>query len=225
MKNTITKHPYLLLIVPLVLAYFANNSYGFVFKAGVPGSCIIIIAFLYRKVLKTTPDILYVFGAFFFSILGDWFLSNKGDSFSMFSVGIGLYLIAHIGYMGFALMNGRIHKIFTFVILSGYLLFFYFLLYPAIDDTILMIATLLYSLISCFSIGAAAGMKLKPFVKWAYFLGVALVLFSDTIIAFYEFVGYRELNFLILPTYYAAHMAVTLALIKRRLDTKIRTRI
>lgn len=215
MKNTFFKSSMFLLLIPLVLAYFADNGYGFFFKAAVPGSCAIVLAILYRKKIKIRPDIWSVIGAFIFSIAGDWFLSNKGNSFIMFSVGIGLYLIAHIGYMGFALLNGRIHKIFTAVILTGYLLFFFFRLFPAIDNTVLMIVTLLYSLISCFSIGAAAGIKLKPLVKWAYFLGVALVLFSDTIIALYEFTGYRELNFLILPTYYAAHIAVTFALIQR----------
>ncbi len=215
MKDLLKKRMYLLLIVPIILSYFANNSYGFFFKAAVPGSCAVILAILYRKKLKTSPDIWFLIGAFVFSIAGDWFLSNKGDSFMMFSAGIGLYLIAHLGYMGFALLNGRIHKIFTAVLLSGYLLFFFLRLFPAIDDTVLMVATLLYLLISCFSLGAAAGTNLNFIVKWGYFLGVALVLFSDTIIALYEFTGYRELNSLILPTYYAAHIVVTFALITR----------
>ncbi len=210
-----TKRPYLLLIIPIVLAYFAYKGYGFVFKAAVPGSCILILAFIYRKFLKATPDIWYVFTAFFFSIAGDWFLSNKGDSFIMFSVGIGLYFIAHVGYMGFALLNGRIHKLFTAILLSGYLLFFFLLLFPAIDNTLLLIATLLYLLVSCFSIGAAFGINLHPVVRWSYFFGVSLVLFSDTLIALYEYLGYREFNFLILPTYYAAHIVVTFALMQR----------
>lgn len=219
------KYPYLLLIIPMVLAYFANNGYGFIFKAAVPGSCIIILVFLCRKFLGIAVDLWYVFAAFFFSIGGDWFLSNKADSFMIFSLGIGLYLIAHIGYMGFALLNGRIHRTFTSIILIGYLLFFFFFLFPFIDDTVLMIATFLYLLISCFSIGAAAGIKLRPVVKWAYFIGVALVLFSDTIIALYEFIGYRELNFLILPTYYGAHITITFALIKRGALTKRKSAI
>lgn len=215
MKNSISKTSYLLLLIPLVLAYFADNGYGFFFKAAVPGSCAIILAILYRKKLNTSPYIWFVIGAFVFSIAGDWFLSNKGDSFMMFSSGIGLYLIAHLGYMGFALLNGRIHKTFTIVLLAGYLLFFFLRLFHAIDDTVLMIATLLYLLISCFSLGAAVGTNLSFIVKWSYFLGVTLVLFSDTIIALYEFTGYRELNFLILPTYYAAHISVTFALLRK----------
>jgi uncharacterized membrane protein YhhN len=210
------KKPYLLLILPLLLAVFAVAGYGFFFKAAVPGSCAIILALLFRKQLKTVPDIWFVVAAFLFSIAGDWFLSNKGDSFMMFSAGIGLFLFAHVGYLWFALRNGRMAKLFTVILLAGYLLFFFVKLYPAIDDTVLLVAVLLYLLISCFSLGAAFGIKLAPVVKWSYFVGVTLVLLSDTIIALNEFTSYGALNFLILPTYYAAHMSITFALIRRK---------
>jgi uncharacterized membrane protein YhhN len=209
------KKPYFLLFIPLVLAILAVAGYGFFFQAAVPGSCAIILAILFRKQLKTVPDIWFVIAAFLFSIAGDWFLSNKGDSFMMFSAGIGLYLLAHVGYLWFALKNGRLHTLFTIVLLAGYLLFFFVKLYPAMDDTILLIAVLLYLLISCFSLGAAFGIKLPPVIKWSYFAGVILVLLSDSIIALNEFTSYGALNFLILPTYYAAHMSITFALIRR----------
>ena len=209
------KKAYLTLLIPLVLAILAVSGYGFFFKAAVPGSCALILLFLYQKQLKAMPDIWFVIAAFLFSIAGDWFLSNKGDSFMMFSAGIGLYLLAHVGYLWFALQNGRMAKLFTIVLLAGYLLFFFVKLYPALDDTVLLLAVLLYLLISCFSLGAAFGIKLPPIVKWSYFAGVTLVLLSDTIIALNEFTSYSALNFLILPTYYAAHMSITYALIKR----------
>lgn len=209
------KRYYILLLIPLVLAIFAIAGYGFFFKVAVPGSCAIILLILFRKQLKTLPDIWFVIAAFLFSIAGDWFLSNKGESFMMFSAGIGLYLFAHLGYLWFAMRNGRIHKLFTIVLLAGYLLFFFVKLYPALDDTILLIAVLLYLLISCFSLGAAFGIQLPPVIKWSYFAGVTLVLFSDTIIALNEFASFDALNFLILPTYYAAHISITYAVIRR----------
>ena len=215
MKNLLTNKAYFLLIIPAILAYFAKSGYGFGYKAAVTISCMLILALVYRKNIKRTPDLWYIFAAFLFSIIGDWFLSNKGDSFTMFSAGIGLYFVAHVGYLLFALANGRLYKIFTLVFLVGYLLFFFLRIFPSMDNIILIVVTFLYLLISCFSLGAAAGVKLNPIVKWIYFSGVALILFSDTIIALHEFTGYRELNFLILPTYYLAHIAVTLALIQR----------
>jgi len=209
------KKPYSLLIIPVVLAILAVAGFGFFFKAAVPGSCAIILVYLFRNKLRSLPDIWFVVAAFLFSIAGDWFLSNKGDSFMMFSAGIGLYLMAHAGYLWFALKNGRLPVLFTMVVLAGYLLFFFVKLYPALDDTVLLIAVLLYLLISCISLGAAFGIKLAPIIKWTYFAGVTLVLLSDTIIALNEFTSYSALNALILPTYYAAHISITYALIKR----------
>ncbi len=215
------KRPYLLLLIPLVLAILAVAGFGFFFKAAVPGSCILILVFLFRNKLKSEPDIWFVLAALLFSIAGDWFLSNKGESFVMFSAGIGLYLIAHVGYLWFALRNGKLHKLFTILVLSGFLLFFILKLYPAIDDTVLMIAVLIYLLISCFSLGAAFGISLQPVVKWSYFAGVTLILLSDTIISLNEFTSYTALNSLILPTYYAAHISITFALIKRLRSAEI----
>mgnify|MGYP001822544423 CR=1 FL=1 len=166
------------------------------------------------------PDIWFVIAAFLFSIGGDWFLSHKGDSFMMFSAGIGLYLFAHAGYLWFALKNGRLARLFTLILLAGYLLFFFIKLFPALDDTVLLIAVLLYLLISCISLGAAMGIRLTPSVKWSYFAGVTLVLLSDTIIALSEFTSYSALDFLILPTYYAAHMSITFALLRRGVTTR-----
>jgi hypothetical protein len=207
--------PYYLLLIPLVLAFFAAAGYGFFFKAAVTGSCIAILLFLYRNLLKRMPDIWFVIAAFFLSIAGDWFLSNKGDSLMTFSAGIGFYFMAHVGYLWFAMRNGRIHKLFTVIVVAGFLLFFYLKLLPAIDDIVLLNAVLIYLLISCFSLGAAFGIRISPVVRWSYFAGISLILFSDTIIALTEFTSYSALNFLILPTYYAAHITLTLALIRR----------
>lgn len=215
MGKSIFKFLYFLLIIPLVLAYFAKSGYGFVFKAGVTGSCILIIVFLHRKVLSTIPDLWFVLGAFFFSIIGDWFLSNKGNSYIMFSLGVGFFFLAHAGYLLFALANGKLHKLFTLVFLSGFLVFFFLCMFPNINNNVLLISTFFYLLISCFSLGAAFGIKLRPIVKWAYFSGVGLILFSDTIIALFEFTNYRELNYLILPTYYAAHIIITFSIMQR----------
>jgi len=114
------KRSYFLLFIPLVLAYFAVADYGFFFKAAVPGSCALILLFLFRQRIKSLPDIWFILAAFLFSMAGDWYLSNKGDSFMMFSAGIGLYLLAHVGYLWFALLNGRLHKLFTLILPTYY---------------------------------------------------------------------------------------------------------
>lgn len=215
LTNMSLKNPYLLLLVPIGFSILAYTGYGFEFQLAVAASSIVIIALVYRNQIKSFKDTFYIIGALVFSMGGDWFLSNKGDSSIMFAAGIGLFFFAHLGYLIFALINGGINKTLAISLLVGYVLFFIFVLTPAIDENILLISTLIYLLISCVSVGAAAGTKFPKVVKWAYFSGIAFVLISDTIIAFKEFLAYDELNFLILPTYYAAHICITFALIAR----------
>ncbi|WP_162304565.1 lysoplasmalogenase family protein [Maribellus luteus] len=213
MKQQKTNLKYLWLIIPLIISYFAYKGYGFEYKAGVTISCLGLIAFSYWNKLKSSRNVLFVIAAFVFSIIGDWFLSHKGDSFIMFSAGIGFYFLAHAGYMVYALVNGRLKIGLAVFLLIAYLLLFAFVLYPAINDTLLLVVVFVYLLISCFAVAAAAGTRLPAFSKWAYFSGIVLILFSDTIIAFMEFTTYQDLNFLILPTYYAAHIVITFSLL------------
>ena len=206
---------YFLLIIPAVLAVLALNGFGFLFKSGTAGAGIFILIFVYFKRLQYSMDVWMIIGAFLFSIAGDWFLSNmKGDS-GMFVTGIALFFVSHIGYLSFALMNGKIKWTFTGILLAGYLLFFVLKLYPSFDNSILMAAALIYLLISCFSLGAALGIDAKPSVRLSYIFGIALILFSDTIISFKEFVDYNRLNGLILPTYYLAHITITFSLMMK----------
>ena len=150
-----------------------------------------------------------------FSIAGDWFLSNMDGDPMMFSKGIVLFFLAHVGYLMFALFNGRIGWKLTGIILAAFLVFYFLVLYPSINDTVLKLAVLIYLLISCLSMGAAMGIKSDPLVKWAYAFGIFLILFSDTIISLKEFLGYNILNFIILPTYYLAHISITFSLIRK----------
>lgn len=206
-----------MLLIPIISAVMALLSHDFGYKAGVAGAGIVILLILYYSQSGQSRDVWMIIGAFLFSIAGDWFLSNRHGDVMMFIAGIVLFFFAHMGYLLFALQNGRINCTFTIVLLVGYLLFFFLKLYPSIDNKMLMMATLVYLLISCFSLGAAMGIKAVPIIKWAYVFGIIMVLFSDTIIAFKEFANFRPLSFLILPTYYLAQISVTFSLIRRYL--------
>ncbi len=208
---------YLLLIVPIVSALMALNHFGFFFKSGSAGAGILILLLLYFRQLPKAKDIIFLMSAFLFSIVGDWFLSNRHGDANMFVYGIAFYFLAHFGYLLYAMLNGGFSRIFTLALLGAFLLFFAFVLYPSIDNKVLMAAVLVYLVISCLSLGAAVGLKSSGLEKWAYVFGVFLILLSDTIIAFKEFVGYRDLDYLILPTYYLAHISITLSLIRRKI--------
>lgn len=207
---------YGLLLIPAISAIMALQHFGFVFKSGTAGFGILILLFLYFKKLPQAKDILMLMAAFAFSIAGDWYLSNMHGSANMFVAGIAFYFLAHLGYLFYALLNGKVKWKFSLILLAAYLVFFFLELFPTFNDSILMSAALIYLVISCFSLGAAVGLGGNSVSKWAYVFGIFLILFSDTIIAYKEFVGFKELNFLILPTYYLAHISIVFSLTRRR---------
>lgn len=206
---------YGLLLVALILSILGVTTGNFIFKSGSAAIGIITIVILNFNRNSIAKDTLMILAAFVFSILGDWHLSNMNGDGLMFVKGIALFFVAHIGYLLYALMNGKIKWKFTVLLLIAYLIFFYLKLYPSFTDTTLMIATLIYLLISCISLGASIGIKGESIVKRAFVFGIFLILLSDTIISFKEFLKYDALNFLILPTYYLAHIVITYALIKK----------
>ncbi len=211
------KWTYGLLVIPVLSAILALAYHDFAFKAGVAGSGIVLLGIVYRKDLGIRKDIWAIVAAFLFSIAGDWFLSNRHGDTTRFIAGIALFFVAHVGYLSYAFMNGRLNRTLTVILLAGYLIFFGLILYPSIDDKPLLFAVFVYILISCISLGAAGGIKAAPMVKWVYFFGISMVVFSDTIIAFREFTAYDQLSWLILPTYYLAQISVTLSLMIRRI--------
>ena len=212
---------YGLLSISLILAVMALITSNFIFKSGTAGIGILILSILYFTDAKPSKDTWFIIGAFVFSIAGDWFLSHMNGDLTMFSKGIALFFLAHIGYLLFAVINGKINWKFTGFLLLIYLSFFFIILYPAITDKTLMLATLIYLLVSCLSLGAAIGIKADPIIKWTYVFGIFLILFSDTIISLTEFLGYKALDFLILPTYYLAHISITFSLIRKASTSKI----
>ncbi|MGB5271119.1 MAG: lysoplasmalogenase [Eudoraea sp.] len=206
---------YSLLLFAVLSAIMALNTSEFFYKSGSAGVGIVILIILNFRKTKQPNDTWMIIGAFLFSIAGDWFMSNKLGDPMMFSKGIALFFIAHAGYLGFALLNGKIKWRFTLLILMAYLVFFFLLLYPSIDDKVLMYAALVYLLISCLTFGASFGINGDTGFKWTYVFGIFLIVFSDTIIALTEFLGYTKLDFMILPTYYLAHISITFSLIRR----------
>lgn len=203
------------LIIPAITAILANQTDFLPFKMGVPLLCSLILLLLFRSALTQQRDIWFIVAAFVFSAIGDYFLSNKSGNELFFVVGIGFYFVAHLGYLGFAWRNGRLHTLTLALLLLIFLPYYFLLLNPAISDTILTTAVFLYLLISCLALAVAAGNTLPPAARWAFISGIALIVLSDTIISFNEFLGYRNLNGLILPTYYLAHLAVSTAVILR----------
>ena len=205
-----------LLLLPLAVGVAATQTDYLPFKMAVPGLCALILLWAYQGQSAYRLDVTAIVLAFVFSLVGDYFLSNKSGNEIYFVVGIGMYFVAHLGYLAYAWRNGRVHRVVLGVLLLGYLIYYFVSLNPAIDDAVLSGAVLLYLLISCLALATAAGMTLPAEQKWLYVFGIAMVVLSDTAISFNEFLGVRTFNWLILPTYYLAHLTVSLSLLRRR---------
>jgi uncharacterized membrane protein YhhN len=183
----------------------------FFFRAGVSFSCAVIVCLASGQALRRTK--WYVIAGLVVSVFGDWFMVNRGGNSTLFIYAIGLFFIAHVCFCSFCIVNGRIDKGVLLALLTGYLPFFFVELRPALTQTPLFAAVMAYLLVSCLSLSAAAGLRLPAVVRATYMLGIALFVFSDTIIALRSFTPYRgDLNSLILPTYFASHVVIALAL-------------
>lgn len=209
MRTKVRAGYYVLFIAQVATAILALYSGDFLFKSGSAGIGALIILLLSSRKAFRTPDLWLVAGAFVFSIIGDYFLSHRNGVLMMFVYGIFFFFLAHLGYLAYSLFNGKIKWLLTGVLCAGYIIFFFTALYENIADPLLMWAALAYLFVSCFSLGAAWGLSQNVWVKWGYITGIGLILFSDTLIAFREFMEYGRWDFLVLPTYYLAHIVIT----------------
>jgi hypothetical protein len=205
------KYRSLLIIIPAICAILALNGAGTIFRIGVAASSMIVLLIAYN--VKIRKEIWIFIAALFFSIIGDWFLGHRNGIPARFIYGILFFFIGHAGFLWFSLKNGKINLWVLALLLAGYLVLFFVMIYPNIDGAILMVAVLAYLLISCLSLAAATGLRFPVLPRNLFVAGIASIVFSDTIIAFSEFAGYREYNWLIMPTYYLSHILMTLALI------------
>ena len=203
------------LVLPVLVAVGALWTGALPLKMGVPLSCAVLLSALFVAGRICHGDVVWVVAAFVFSAAGDYFLSNKRGREDYFVIGIGLFLIAHFGYLTTAWLNGRVHRPVLMLLVAGFGGYYAAWLYPAIEGTVLAAAVLAYLLVSCLVMAVAAGLRWAPDLKVWYVLGIALIVVSDTIISLNEFLGIRSFNWLILPTYYLAHLAVTFGLIRR----------
>ena len=193
-----------LLVIPILFIISAVMGHGFFFRAGVSLSCAAIVWLTVGREIGQTK--WWVIAGLVVSVIGDWFMVH-----SNLMLGIGVFFIAHACFCVFCLLNGRIHRGLLFGLLTYYLAFFFVVL--QIPQPALFAAVFAYLLMSCVSLSAAAGLRLPAMVRGTYVIGIALFVFSDTLIALRLFAEYRDLNFLVLPTYFASHMVITLALV------------
>lgn len=187
-----------LILIPIAFTLLQLKSNKYIFSALTTLSCAAIAAL-------NSPIMAL---ALFVSFIGDYFMAHKGSKEWMYLLGIVGFLLGHAVFIAHALLravntqSGLIIGAALVLCLTPYLLLRVIRKVPKL----LQIPVMLYTFISIAGL-ACAVMTGNPL----YILGIAMLLFSDTMIAENDFVGNTKAGPLILPTYYLCHILVALS--------------
>lgn len=210
---------YILLLFPLgAMACYLWGG-GFLCRSATTLLCLAIVALAGLRRPRLT-GIGWLAGALALSFCGDYVLGHWGGSFEGFVAGVGLFLLAHLGYAAFCLALGRFHWRVAAVLLAVFGTYYVVLLHPAIGDAVTSAAVFAYIVVSCLSMAAAAGLgrgRILP--RWTCILfmaGIASLLFSDLLIAQKRFLHDGTLYMLMMPTYFASQILVAAAILHLR---------
>ncbi len=207
-----------LLVLPGAAAGLALWTGHLPFKLAVPCLCaLILVEAMRRDAAARGAAIWAVVAAFGMSMVGDYFLSSRRGHSHYFEAGIAAFLVAHLGFLRYSLAHGRLDWRALGLLLTVFVAYFGLALAPAIESRVLWAAVLAYLAVSCIGLAAAVGLKQPGRVKGLYVAGISLIVFSDTLISFSEFLHWRALNAWILPTYYLAHLCITASVLLARL--------
>ena len=171
--------------------------------------------------LPTAPVLA---AALFISCIGDYFMAHKGSKEWMYLLGIAGFFLAHVVFIAhsllqvlFAAHEGLVLGVVPRTLytreglLTGAILALWFTPYLLLRvikkvPKLLKIPVVLYTFISITGL-ACAVITGNPL----YILGIAMLLFSDTMIAECDFVGNPKTGRLIMPTYYLCHILAALS--------------
>lgn len=185
-----------------------------------------------RKVVGIR-DIRLIYGALFFSWLGDLFLMIPGDSFIFFLAGLVSFLLAHLTYILW--FSSRVRGQIGFLqrqpvwILPVVLFYTGFMgvLLPHMEGS-LKVAVMVYGLVICGMMLSVAHTRGIPGNTsfWMLFVGGVSFVLSDSLLALNKFTPVGELAAifpgLVMVTYILAQGLLTGGMIQVRESTEVR---
>lgn len=204
----------LLILIPIAFTLLQLKTHKYIFSPLTTLSC----------ALLSLTDAPVMVAALFVSCIGDYFLIHKSSKEWMYLLGIAGFFLAHVLFIVHSLLSvlfaaheglvlGEIPRtLYTREALhTGAILALWFTPYLLLRvigkvPKLLKIPVLLYTIISIASL-ACAVMTGGVF----YILGIAMLVFSDTMIAETDFIGNLKTGWLIMPTYYLCHILVALS--------------
>ena len=197
-----------LLILPLLFALLLLLTRKHIFSTLVTVSAGLIALTNY-----TAPAAVLIACALFVSAVGDYFMAHRSGNDHVYVLGIGGFFVGHVLFIASSIIRLEFNAMALVVGLLLFGLYAAFLILhilPKIPET-LKIPGIAYTLISVLGFTFAL---MTADIRYA--LAIALLLFSDTMIAEADFVGNRRANLVVLPTYYLCHvLAATSAILMK----------
>ncbi len=151
----------------------------------------------------TSPAAVLIACALFVSAIGDYFMAHRNGDDRIYALGIGGFFVGHALFIASSATRLKFDSMAMVVGLLLFGLYAAFLklhIMSKLPET-LKLPAIAYTMISVlgftFSLMTA---------DMCYALSIALLLFSDTMIAEADFAGNRRANLLVLPTYYLCHI-------------------
>ncbi len=198
---------YIIGIIPLFFSIFAITTNKYIFKALVT-SVVVLFCTLYLFIYQLPTSFLWIIGALLFSIIGDYFLSNKNKHKSFYIYGIAIFFLAHMCYLIYMLLNGSINLLVLSFLLVSFSAYFFMRLKKTIHDKFILSAVVSYLLISCFTFASAFNLEIPFIAKLLLIISIGLIVLSDTMISETDFINNKRTEKFILPTYYLAHILI-----------------
>lgn len=206
----------LVILIPCIFALLRLFTKKYIFSALTTLACAAI----------ALPDAPVMAAALFVSFIGDYFMAHKGKNEVRYLLGIAGFFLGHVIFIAHAMLYILFAAHEAFILdtasrtlffqeglITGAVLAIWFTPYLLLRvirkvPKLLRIPVALYTFISIAGLAAAVMTG-----NWIYMLGIAMLLFSDTMIAESDFAGNRKVSRLILPTYYLCHVLVALSAI------------
>ena len=204
----------LLLALPLACAVAATirrNHRGRLTQAlaqGVPIGCALICILLLFGASASTW-LWALVAAFVLSIAGDMFLTYRTKDIH-YVAGISFFLLAHIGYLVYAVTRVPFSWLrFGVIAALGLILYFTALLPHSslAKRPAMAVAVVVYMMISCASLAAAIDPALS-IARWVFAAGIAALAISDILIALRDFRGVSAVKGWVMPLYFLCHLLV-----------------
>ena len=191
-----------LLIIPIAFAFARLFTRKYVFSALTTLACAAIAA----------PHAPILAAGLVISAVGDYFMSHRGNRDDVYVLAIACFFIGHALFIADAVRRVTtiaVPLVLGAALLVGYSIYLFVRLMPKLSKA-MKIAVSCYMLISAAGITCAM-MTADP----VYIASIALLLFSDTMIAESDFVENKKARLLILPPYYLCHILMALSAMLR----------